>query len=147
LLFKHSIKFVGLLPRKMSSLLRSVMGELGERTPGVYSAFYECGQVYIGQTGRSVETRITEHHRHERLGYPNKTAVAEHRFNHNHLIKFQDTQILSNIPGYVDQLIREAVKLKVFPNNMNRKEGLNLSGSWKPPFRLLRESRRLPQQR
>ena len=42
----------------------------------------------IGQTRRSVETRIKKHHRFTRLGHPDKSAVAEHTFNRHHLIKF-----------------------------------------------------------
>jgi len=49
-----------------------------------------------------METRLKEHHRHIWLGHPYKSVVAEHRFNPNHLIKFQDTQILSTAPGCMD---------------------------------------------
>jgi len=59
---KHSIKSVGLLPRKISSLLLPVKDNLGLRTPRVYSLPCECGQVYIGQTDRSIESRIKEQH-------------------------------------------------------------------------------------
>jgi hypothetical protein len=93
--------------------------------------------MYIGQTGWSIKTRIKEHHRHIQLGHPDKSAVAEHRLNHDHLIKFQDTQILFTKSGYVDRLIREMIELELHPNNMNREEGLTLSGSWKPLFRLI----------
>ena len=62
MLAKHSIKSVGLLPRKISSLLLPVKDDLGLRTPRVYSLLCECGQVYIGQTDRSIETRMKEQH-------------------------------------------------------------------------------------
>jgi len=81
-------KFVGLPSRKISSPLRPITGDLTQRTSGLHITFYDCVQLYIGQTGRSVENRITERHRHERLGYPDKTAVGKHMFNHNYLIKF-----------------------------------------------------------
>jgi hypothetical protein len=42
-----------------------------------------------------METRIKEHHQHILLGHPDKYAVAEHRFNHNHFIEFQDKPIVS----------------------------------------------------
>jgi hypothetical protein len=58
MLAKLNIKSVGLPPRKISSFLRPVKDDLGLRTPGVYSIPCECGRVYIGQTGRSIATRI-----------------------------------------------------------------------------------------
>jgi len=72
--------------------------------------------MYIGQTDRSIETRIKEHHQHTRLGHPDKSAVAELVVNHNHLIKFQDTWIFSTVPGYMDYLIRQAVELELHPD-------------------------------
>jgi hypothetical protein len=88
MLAKHNINGVGLLPRKISSFLHPVKDDLGLRTPGVYSIPCECGQVYIRQTGQSIETRINEHNRHIRLGHPDILAVVEQRINHDHLILF-----------------------------------------------------------
>jgi hypothetical protein len=122
-----------------------VKDDLGLRTPGVYSIPCVCGQVYIGQTGQSIETRIKEHHRHKQLRHPDKSAVAEYRFNHNNVIKFQETQILSILPRYMEQIFMEVVEMELQPNNMNREDGLTLSGSLKPLLRLLRESKWPPQ--
>jgi hypothetical protein len=144
MLARHNIKSVGLPPRKISSFLHPVKDSLGLRTPGVYCIPCECGRMYIRQTGRSITTRIKEHSRHIQLGHPEKSAVAEHRLTHDHLIRFQDTQILSTISGYMDQLIKEVIELELHPNNMNREDGLTLSRSWKPLFRLHRESRGPP---
>jgi hypothetical protein len=50
--------------------------------------------------------------------------VEEHRFNHNHVVKFQGTRILSIVPGYIVRLTRgRGDWLEVHPNNMNREEG------------------------
>jgi hypothetical protein len=68
----------------------------------VYSIPCECGQEYIRKTGQSIETRIKEHHRHIQLGHPNKSAVAEHRFNYDLLINFHYAQILSTKSSYMD---------------------------------------------
>ena len=106
--------------------------DLGLRTPGLYGIPCECGQVYIGQTGRSIEASIKEHHRHILLGYPDKSAVAKHKSNHNHLTEFQVTRILSTVSGHMDRRIRRAVALELHINNMNREDGLTLSGSFFP---------------
>jgi hypothetical protein len=44
------------IPMKISRFLLPVKDDLGLRNPSVYSIPCECGQVYIGQTGRSIET-------------------------------------------------------------------------------------------
>jgi hypothetical protein len=100
---------------------------LGLKTPGVYSILCECGQVYIGQTGRSIYTRIKEHHQHIRLAHPDKSAVAEHSISRGHRNQLQNTKILSTQSRYMDRLIKEAIEIELHPNNMNREDGVVLS--------------------
>ena len=68
--------------------------------PAVWSGLYQTHWlIYRDQNKRAAP--------HIRPGYPDKSVVAEHRFNHKHVIKFQDTQILSTVPGKMEQLNRE----------------------------------------
>jgi hypothetical protein len=101
-------------------------------------------KVYISQTGCSIETRIKEHQRHTCLGHPDKSTVAEHSIILSHSIKFQNNTILSNKSRYMDRMIREATEIELHPNNMNRKDGLHLSRSWKPLIRSLKGHRKPP---
>ena len=50
----------------------------------VYRIPCECGKVYIGETGRSVQDRIKEHKRDTRLVRTQTSAVSEHVNNTGH---------------------------------------------------------------
>jgi hypothetical protein len=81
-----------------------------------------------------------------KCGHSEQSAVAEHSMNHEHHILFQDTRILSTKSSYVDRPVREVIELELQPKNMNREDGLILSGSRKPLFSLLTGSKWPPQQ-
>jgi hypothetical protein len=68
---------------------------MGLKTRGVYCIPCECGKVYVGQSGHTIETRVEEHQWHIRQSHPDRSAVAEHSINHDHKIRFQVRQILA----------------------------------------------------
>jgi hypothetical protein len=92
---------------------------------------HEYGEVYAGQTGQTTEIRYKEHTRHIYLGWPEKSAVAEHKFEMGHNIEFGNTTILGKAPGYMDHTIKEAIEIRLHPRNFNMGGGFNpIPGAW-----------------
>ena len=104
----------------------------------------ECGKVYIGQSGRSIQLHIKDHERHVRLVQPDKSAVAKHSFNYDQMVRLQDNKILSSKTGYMNRLVSEAIEIEMHPDNINRFGGFKLSRYWKPLPQSLRERKNLP---
>jgi hypothetical protein len=123
---RHNIKSVG-LPH---SLLHPVKDHLGLRTPRVYRIPCECGRVYNGQTGSSVDIRLKEHQRHIRLEHPVKSAVADHSIDRGHHIQFHNSSILAT-KTKLDRIVREAIEIVLRTYKVDRDGGFCLSKSWK----------------
>jgi hypothetical protein len=81
----------------------------------------------VGQTGRTIEARLREHRRHVHLNQPERSAVAEHSLTTYHRIDFDGTSKLRTATRYMDRLVREAIEIRLHPDNFNRDDGFNLS--------------------
>jgi hypothetical protein len=126
-LARHNIKSVSLPHMKLSSLLRPVKNHRGLRTSGVYRIPCECGRVYSGQTGRSVDVWLKEHQRHIRLEHPDKSTVAEQSIDQGHRIRFHNSSILASKTRYMYSIVREAIEIEFHPYSINREGGFCLS--------------------
>jgi hypothetical protein len=60
LLAKHNIQTIHIPTRKSIHMLGSVKDKLALKVPGIYRIPYECSKVYVGQTGRTIETQCKE---------------------------------------------------------------------------------------
>jgi hypothetical protein len=107
----------------------------GLKVPGVYDIPCECKKTYIGQTSRTIEARRKEHMRHLKLGQPDKSAVAQHAMETGHRIEFNNTSRPARTKRNMDRIVKEAIKIQVNPNNINRDGGYVLSRAWRPAFR------------
>ena len=65
------------------------------KRPGViYKIRCECGHFYIGETGRTLNTRLKEHKAACRLGAFERSAVAEHTWQPGHAIDWENVEIM-----------------------------------------------------
>lgn len=99
---------------------------------GIYRVHCNCGQVYIGTTKRSNNTRTKEHERHCRLQQMGKSTILEDEAITEHKVEFNQMQAVATITYYHARIYREAIEFYKQPNNVNRKEEILLAmpGYW-----------------
>ena len=59
----------------------------------------------------------------------------------NHHIGFDEARLIDRATNYWDRLRREAIDIKLQPNNFNRDSGLHISKSWGPAISALKRLR------
>ena len=104
-----------------------------DRTGVVYKIGCICGDVYIGETSRPLNTRIKEHKAACPLANFERSAVAEHAWQDGHSIEWDNIEILDTATGSVSRSTNEAIhiKLQTTPTcRMNRDKGRDLSPIW-----------------
>ncbi|XP_069673690.1 uncharacterized protein [Periplaneta americana] len=137
LLHKHGIKTTHKPPPKIRNKVRSVKDDLGLRVPGIYHIPCECDAAYIGQTGRTIATRLSEHQRSIRLMQPEKSGLAQHCIEKSHRANFNNTEVLAKCLGYWDRKVKETLAIAAERGKLNWDSGLQLSAAWAPAIKFL----------
>ena len=89
----------------------------------------EYGKVYIGETGRSFNTRIKEHKACQRLGDGDKSAIVKHA--QQHKINWEDSSLIISIPHWHTRRVREAIEI-LQHNTVPQDSGLHINDIWHP---------------
>ena len=85
-----------------------------------------CDQVYIGETGRTLKKRTSEHQRDTDSGNTQKSAVAEHVWQNQHNIDWDNTKILDMNTKWSERKFMEAWHIHSTPDNFNRDKGVDI---------------------
>ncbi|XP_045535441.1 uncharacterized protein LOC123721261 [Papilio machaon] len=129
---KYSIKTIFRPLTQIRRVLRSPKDRTPLDGPGVYEIPCDCGKSYIGETGRNINTRLSEHIRCMRKLDSNTSAVAEHALTSNsHYIRFDRVKVLARDKDFVSRKLLEAIEIGRRPN-FNRDKGWSLSPAWEP---------------
>ena len=119
--------------RTLRSMLTKVKDTLppGKQSNVVYRIPCSCGQVYIVETKRRLETRLKEHRDAWERGMMEKSAVTEHAWEHHHPIHWEETTVLDHGRGQ-KLLAKEALHIQMTPveERFNRDGGLEVPGCW-----------------
>ena len=101
---------------------------LGKRANVVYSIpCTTCTSVYIGQTGRLLEKRISEHRAAVKYAKCDVSAVAEHVWEKNHQMDFDGVSVLAQEQNQLRRCFMESWFIQT-SNTINREAGSLASG-------------------
>ena len=83
----------------------------------------DCDASYVGETGRALKTRISEHRRAvEKMNFSG-SALAQHAWENHHHIDWTSACILGTESHYRSRLSREAIYIRRQPSSLNRDRG------------------------
>lgn len=124
--------------RKINQVLRPVKCHIPLQDAGVYKIDCDCGLSYIGQTKRSIATRLKEHVADVKNRRSTKSAVCEHALDKpNHYLRFDQPKILAKENRYMPRMLREAIEIKKHPN-FNREDGWQVPPAWNPILKIIK---------
>ena len=112
----------------------------------VYRTLCECGKVYIGETGKPMQDRMKEHERDIRLSRTQTSAVSEHANNTGHNPLWNEVKFIDRDPHWYTRRVKEAIHIRLHPNNINRDSGIEIPEPWMPTIKI-HNNRRTVRQR
>jgi hypothetical protein len=84
---------------------------------------WKCGDVYVGETSRTLKKRFSEHLSQK----GSLTAVGDHIAKFRHQIGTDDVKVLDSEPGKLRRKVKEAIYIKEQAPQLNRDRGYELA--------------------
>ena len=82
-----------------------------------------------------MQDRIKEHDRDIRLARTETSAVSEHAHNTGHKPLWNEVKFIDRDPYYYTCRVKEAIHLRLHPNNINRDSGIEIPKAWIPTIK------------
>ena len=81
----------------------------------------ECGEVYIGETGRPMQDTMKEHERDIRLVRTQTSAVSEHANNTGNNPLWNEVKFIDRDPHWYTRRVKEAIHIRPHPTTADRR--------------------------
>ncbi|KYN19120.1 hypothetical protein ALC57_08544 [Trachymyrmex cornetzi] len=72
----------------------------------------DCDASYVGQTGRKLKTRISEHRKHINSTTSSKSVITDHRLQCEHDFDWENVEVLDTEGFYNKRLVSEMIHIK-----------------------------------
>ena len=112
---KIGMKAVFKSGQSLRSMLTKVKAPLmmEKKAKVVYRIPCSCGEAYIGETVRRLETRVKEHRDACHMGALEKSASAEHALKNHHSIKWEEVSVVDRARTTKELLVKEAIHIRL----------------------------------
>ena len=94
----------------------------------VYRIPCECGLIYIGETGRNLEMRQTEHLAFSQKSLKEKSTVAKHTWELDDAFKWKESKLITPVSNYFARKLRESIE--IYKQQIIQQEGRPLNDIW-----------------
>ena len=91
--------------------------------------------MYIGGTRRPLQDRIKEHDRDVQLARTETSAFSEHTHNTEHKPLWNEVKFIDRDPYYYTRRVKEAIHIRLHPNNINSDSGIEIPEAWMPTIK------------
>ena len=92
-----------------------------------------------------MQERTREHDRDIRLARTETSVVSEHAYNTGHKPRWNEVKFIDRDPSYYTRRVKEAIHIRLHPNNINRDSGIEILEAWMPTIRKHNNSRTVRQ--
>ena len=97
---------------------------MDQRTGVVYQIpCSECPKVYVGQSGRTLKHRLSEHRRALQKGDVAASALAEHVWSTGHQVNLSEAKVIDSHPFATTRCLFESWHIQRHLNTLNREKG------------------------
>jgi len=94
---------------------------------GVYIIPCSCATPYIGETGRSINQRISQHATDLKHRRTKSSALAEPAESSKYHVCIDEVSVIARVSQFHHRKFREALEIEKRPNNLNREDGWKIS--------------------
>lgn len=135
---KYNIHTVFTSGQTLRGVLTKTKPKITTTKECVYRVPCECGEAYIGETKRPLEVRIKEHRKHTQLGETSKSGIAEHAWNADHRINWNDAKVIHRETHWKKRKFKEAAFIFQNPGTFSH-PSIELRNVWKPLLSQVKE--------
>ena len=89
----------------------------------------------VFRIGRPMQDRIKEHDRDIRFARTETSAVSEHAHNTGHKPLWNEVKFIDRDPHYYTCRVKEAIHIRLHPDNINRDSGIEKPEAWMPTIK------------